>query len=71
MFGWIMIIAAVIVMAKAAEMEQRSASFWGGLTFVLCLGCGVLIPLPLLNVGIGFILSFLIMFAAKIIGAEQ
>jgi len=37
------------------------------ITFVICLACGVLIPLAVLNVAIGAILSFLAYFAYKVI----
>jgi hypothetical protein len=63
LLGWIMILAAVIVMVRVAEAEDRSPILWGAVTLLLCLGAGMLIPLPLVNIFLGFAASFLMMFA--------
>jgi hypothetical protein len=61
------IIAAITIMAKAAEMEGRSPEVWGIVTFLLCLLCSWIIPLPLINIVIGLVISFLALFATKVI----
>jgi hypothetical protein len=66
MLGWIVIGAAVVIMTKAAEMEGRSTLLWGAITFVLCLLCSIFIPLPLINIVIGLVISYLVMFAVKL-----
>ena len=66
MFGWIMLGCAVVAMSRIAETEKRNGFLWGGITFVVCLLSAMLIPWPLLNVAIGFVLSFVIMFLFKI-----
>ena len=66
MFGWLMLVCAVIVMAKVAETEKRNSFLWGGITFIVCLLSAMTIPWPLLNVFIGFILSFAAMFLFKV-----
>lgn len=70
MVGWVIIIAAVTIMARAAEMEGRSTLLWGGITFVLCLVCNIIIPLPLIDLVMGLILSYLAMFVVNVIGKD-
>jgi hypothetical protein len=67
MIGLIVTGAAVVIMTKAAEMEGRSTVLWGVVTFILCLLCGIFIPLPLINIVIGLVISYLAMFAVKLI----
>ena len=64
MIGIVMIVASVIAMAKIASMEGRSPVIWGALTLVICFASGI-IPIPLVNILIGFILSFMILFIVK------
>ena len=66
MFGWLMLVCAVIAMSRIAETEKRNGFLWGGITFAICLLSAMFIPWPLLNICIGFILSFIIMFLFKI-----
>jgi hypothetical protein len=67
MVGLIVVVAAVVIMTKAAEMEGRSTVLWGAITFILCLLCSIFIPLPLINIVIGLVISYLAMFAVKLI----
>ena len=67
MLGILMIIAAVVIMVKAADMEGRSSVLWGALTLILCLACGALIPLPLINIAIGLGMSYFAMFIMKLV----
>jgi len=67
MIGILVLIAAVTIIAKTADMEGRSSFAWGAMTLNICIACMVFIPLPLLNVVIGCVISFLILFAVKII----
>ena len=60
MLGWVILIGASICMARVAESEGKSGALWGFLTFLICLACGF-IPLPLINMGIGFAISFVLM----------
>jgi hypothetical protein len=68
MLGWIMLIAAVVGMCRIAVVEERSAFLWGAITLGVCLACAFLIPLPFLNVGIGFAICLATMFALKLAG---
>lgn len=70
MLGWVILIAAVIAMYRITDMEGKNGILWGILTFVICLGCALLIPLPLLNVFMGFALSFAAYFTYKIVKNE-
>ena len=70
MLGWLMIGAATLAMYRIAEAENRSGLAWGGLTFGVCLACAMTIPLPMLNIGIGFLLVFAAMFVAKVIASR-
>jgi len=65
-FGWIMVAASVLVMARVAEAEDRSAILWALLILLLCIGAAATIPLPLINIFLGFAASFLIMFALNV-----
>jgi len=64
MLGIIMIIASVIAMAKIASMEGRSPVIWGAVTMAICFA-SLIIPIPLVNIFIGFIASFIVMFVVK------
>ena len=67
MLMWIVIIAMCVVTYRIAETENQPGWRWALITFLICLACGVLIPLAVLNVAIGAILSFLAYFAYKVI----
>ncbi len=59
--------ASVIVMVKAAEIEQRNPFLWAAITFGCCYGTAVLLPsLFLINVVLGGIFSFALMTGANI-----
>ncbi|MCF6176519.1 MAG: hypothetical protein L3J71_12225 [Victivallaceae bacterium] len=63
----IILICSIIIIAKAAELEGRSSVSWGFITFLICIACGFLIPLPLINIVIGLFISFIALFAVKVI----
>lgn len=67
MIGWIITIMACAGMAKIAGNEGRSGLLWGMITFLLCFGAAYIIPFPLVNVGIGLVISFIVYTAVKII----
>ena len=67
MISLVMIIGSVIIMVKAAELEHRSPFLWGVYTLISCLVCARLIPMPLVNIFIGLVISFSTMFVSKII----
>ena len=66
MLSWAMIGAAIAIMAKAADMEERSSVVWGTITCIICVICAIIIPLAIFNVVIGLVISFLAMFGIKI-----
>jgi len=66
MLGWMMLGAAVVIMYKVADAEGRNGLFWGVITFLVCLGCAVLIPLPFISIAIGLALCYGAMFALKL-----
>jgi hypothetical protein len=66
MIGWLMLGAAVVAMYRIADVEGRSGIGWAGLTFALCLLSALFVPLPLINIALGFLIAFGIMFAMKI-----
>ena len=69
MLGVLFLISAIAIIAKCAEMEGRSAAAWGVLTFFICIATSF-IPLPFLNIVIGFVLSFLLLFAVKVVSGD-
>ena len=70
MLGWIMIGASVLAMYRITDLEGKNGFLWGLVTFAITLACGLLIPLPLVNVAIGFALSFLAYFIYKVVRNE-
>ena len=70
MFDIITLIAAIAVIAKCAELEGRSGFIWGSITFVICLASAA-IPLPFINIVIGFVISFIALFAVKVISKPK
>ena len=68
MIGWLVLIAAVVAMYRIADAEGKSGLLWGALTFVLCLAMAFLMPnWPIVNVALGGIASFVVMFVYKIV----
>jgi hypothetical protein len=55
-------IVAALIMKKMAEMERLNGIQWAILTLVLCLICKFVIPFPMINIIIGMVLSYGIMF---------
>ena len=66
MIALIMLILSIAIMCKVAELEGRSSIVWGFATFLSCVACSTLIPLPLLNIFIGLALCYGAMFALKL-----
>ncbi len=67
MFGWLMLGASCVIMFRVAEAEDRSGFFWAALTFLTCLLCSIFIPWPFIDIGIGLFVSFMTLFAVKVI----
>lgn len=67
MLGWLMVGASCVIMSRVADAEGRNGLMWGALTFAICLGSSILIPWPLIDIGIGLFLSFMALFAVKVI----
>ena len=65
LLAWIVIIACSVLMYRVAEMERLPGLVWGLITFGLCLGCAIAIPIPLLNIVIGLVISFIAMAVYK------
>lgn len=71
MFGWIMLAAAVVGMARIAAFENMSGLLWGSITFVLCIACVVLMPdLPMVNIAIGAVASFIALTGYKMFAQQ-
>jgi hypothetical protein len=70
MIGWMLIIVSAVAMGRIASNEGKSALVWGGLTGLICFLCAMFIPFPLLNIGIGLVLSFVIMWVTKVVRDE-
>jgi hypothetical protein len=68
MFGLLMLICAIIIMVKVADIEGRSSLVWGFATFVSCIACSILIPWPLIDIVVGLGVSYGTMFALKLAG---
>jgi hypothetical protein len=58
-------IVLCFAMAKIASADDQSGILWGVLTFVILLGCGMLIPWPFVRVLIAGAVTFVAMIAWK------
>jgi hypothetical protein len=68
MIGWFVLAAAVVAMYRIADVEGKSGLLWGGLTFAICIAMAFLLPnWPIVNVALGGIASFIVMFVYKIV----
>jgi hypothetical protein len=70
MIGWLMIGASVLAMYRITSAEGKNGVLWGLITFLITFACGVLIPAPLINIGIGFVIAFLAYFVFKLVKNE-
>lgn len=59
-------VAVVVIMVKIAEAEGYSEILWGGVTILICLLC-LGIPLLYLRFVIALVISYALMFGAKVI----
>lgn len=62
----LVLVALITVMATIAEMDGYSGVLWGIITFVVCIGTAAVIPLPILNLVAGGIISYFLLFAHKL-----
>jgi len=69
MFNLLIMISAIAVVSKCAELEGRSGFAWGGITLLICICCSV-IPFPLINMVVGFVMSFILLFTVKVISGR-
>ena len=68
MIGWLVLGAAVMAMYRIADAEGKSGLMWGAMTLVICLAMAFLMPnWPIVNVALGGVASFLVMFVYKIV----
>ena len=67
MFELIIGILAIVAVVKIASADGQNAGLWGLVAFVCVAACVVLIPLPMLRVGIGAVLAFIAMFVYKVV----
>jgi len=64
----VMVIAAVVLAAKVADIENRSPWLWGCLAFGLCFASLFFPYLPFLRVLIATVLVIVLMMATKLFG---
>lgn len=64
MLALLLIVGMCIAMSRVAEEDGKSGFMWGAITFVICMVCQA-IPLPLLNVLIGGVITFVVMAATS------
>ena len=65
LLGYLMLVAAAMIMYKVADAEGRNPFLWAFLTLIICFGSARFIPLPFINIAIGLGISYGIMFALK------
>ena len=65
MISIVVLIAAIIVIAKCAELEGKSGFKWGFITFGICFLCSAIpVPIPFLGIIVGFVISFILLLIA-------
>ena len=67
MFELAMIIAAVILMYRIAEMDNDSGALWGGITALACIAALFTIPFPLVRIAIVAATMFVVMFICRLV----
>ncbi len=64
----VMIVAAVVLAVKVADLEDKSTWTWGAVALVLC-GASIFVPyLPFLRVLIAAVLVFVLMVVSGLLG---
>ncbi len=68
----VLIVIAVAIACKAADMEEMAPPLWGIITFLSCLVCALYLSwLPsIISIFIGLVISFAAMFAVKMINKK-
>jgi len=64
----VMIVAAVILSAKMADIENRSPWLWGALALGLCIASAFFPYLPYLRILIATVAVIVLMMATKALG---
>lgn len=67
MIFWFLIILSAVGMGRIAESEGKSAWAWGGGTGLACFLCAQVVPISLLGIGLGLLLSFITMTVVKMV----
>jgi hypothetical protein len=65
MLGILLLIAAAIAMGRFAEADRGEGTKWGLITFGICLVLSFVIPIPLIPIGLGCIITFVLMTVMK------
>lgn len=68
MIELVMVIAAVVLAAKVADIENKSPWLWGGLAFGLCFASMFFPYLPFIRVFIAAVLVIVLMMTTKLFG---
>ena len=63
----ILAIAAATALGRIATMEERSMLLWIIVSLLTSVACALLIPLPMINVTIGFFIDLAVYLAWKVI----
>ncbi|MCJ8328452.1 MAG: hypothetical protein HRT89_06505 [Lentisphaeria bacterium] len=63
----IMLIAAIVLNYRIAEMAEMNGALWGFITFMICLAFIMFIPIPdFLCVGLGCLVTYILLGVVKI-----
>ena len=66
MLELVLAIGGCVVMGKVAAAEDGSALAWGGITFLICIGC-MFVPFPYVRILGAMFLSFVLMIVVRLI----
>ena len=67
MLELIVLAAMVVLMVKIADFEDESKLLWGFITFALCGGSLLVIPLPFFRIVIAGVVTFVIFMVYRIV----
>ena len=66
MLEWALVAMCVGLMIRLAGVGQRNGGLWGAVTALICVGALFVIPWPFLRVGIGLVVSFIVVTIIEI-----
>jgi hypothetical protein len=68
MIELVMMVAAVVGMARISAAEDMSGFFWGGITAVACIAAAALLPWPMLRIVVVVVVMLCVWMGVRMAG---